>query len=399
MKVTLNWLKDFVDIDVPVNELADKLVGAGFEIEEIINQRDNIQGVVLGKILSISKHPDADKLVVCDIDVGAERLQIVTGADNISEGDIVPVAKDGAKLPDGKRIKKGKLRGVESCGMLCSGGELALSESEYKGAGVYGILIMNGEKFPLGTDINEVLGYDDVILDVAVTANRGDCNSVYGIAGEVAAILNKPLRAPKTDFVAESTDDVKNYVSVNVYDKDICSRYMAAAVTDVKIAPSPEYMRRRLKAVGIRPINNLVDITNYVLTEIGQPMHAFDRRDIAGAQINVRCAAENEKIIALDGKEYTLNPDVLVICDADKPCAIAGVMGGENSGIKEDSREIIFESARFARDSVRRTSRSLGLRSDSSARFEKGVDYSLQDMGLRRALHLVAKLGCGKIVP
>ncbi len=397
MKVTLNWLKDFVDIDIPAEELADRLVNTGFEVEEIIDQRAAIKGVVLGRIDAIEKHPDADKLVVCSVDIGDKSLQIVTGASNISVGDIVPIATDGAILPDGKHIKTGKLRGVTSCGMMCSGEELGLSESDYKGAGVYGILIMNGETMPLGTDINDVLGYDDVVLDVAVTANRGDCNSVLGIAGEVAAILNKPLKMPDLSYGASGKSSVSDYVKVNVQDKALCPRYMAAAVTDVKIAPSPEYIRRRLKAVGIRPICNLVDITNYVLTEIGQPMHAFDMRDIEGAKIDVRRAGDGEKIVALDGKEYSLNGDILVISDAVKACAIAGVMGGENSGIREDTAAVIFESAKFARDSVRRTSRGLGLRSDSSARYEKGVDSSLQEIGVRRALHLVQELGCGAI--
>ena len=397
MKVTIDWLKDFVDIDIPARELADKLVSVGFEVEEIVDPRENIKNVVLGKILSIAKHPDADKLVVCQIDVGGEILQIVTGANNIAEGDLVPVAKDGSLLPGGKTIKKGKLRGVESCGMLCSGEELGLTEADYPGAGVYGILIMNGESAPLGTDINDVLGNTDVVLDIGVTANRPDCNSVYGIAGEIAAVLKKPLRAPKTDFTAEKNIKTADIVSVDVRDSELCPRYMAAAVTDIRIAPSPEYVRRRLKAVGLRPINNMVDITNYVLIEVGQPMHAFDERDICGGQIVARRAEEGEKIVTLDGKEYTLDGSMLVIADKEKANAVAGVMGGMNSGIREDTSLVVFESARFARDSVRRTSRTLGLRSDSSARFEKGVDFSCQPLGLKRALALVQEFGCGKI--
>ena len=397
MKVTINWLKDFVDIDIPARELADKLVGVGFEVEEIIDPRENIKNVVLGKILSIEKHPDADKLVVCQIDVGTEILQIVTGANNIAEGDLVPVAKDGSRLPDGKTIKKGKLRGVESCGMLCSGEELGLTEADYEGAGVYGILIMNREKAALGTDINDVLGNDDVVLDIGVTANRPDCNSVYGIAGEIAAVLKKPLRAPKLDYTADSASKTEDIVSVEVAAPEICRRYMAAAVTDIKIAPSPEYIRKRLKAVGLRPISNMVDITNYVLIEMGQPMHAFDERDICGGKIVARRANNGEKIVTLDGKEYSLTDNMLVIADAEKANAVAGVMGGMNSGIREDTSLVVFESACFARDSVRRTSRSLGLRSDSSARFEKGVDFSCQPLGLKRALALVQEFGCGKI--
>ena len=397
MKVTYNWLKDFVDIDIPARELADKLVSVGFEVEEIVDPRENIKNVVLGKILSIEKHPDADKLVVCQIDVGSEILQIVTGANNIKEGDKVPVAKDGSLLPGGKSIKKGKLRGVESCGMLCSGEELGLSEADYEGAGVYGILIMNKESAPLGTDINDVLGNDDVILDVGVTANRPDCNSVYGIAGEIAAVLKKPLRAPKTEIVFDGAKKIEDIVGVEVRDPDLCPRYMAAAVTDIKIAPSPEYIRRRLKAVGLRPINNMVDITNYVLMEVGQPMHAFDDRDIVGGKIVARRAENGEKIVTLDGKEYELNDSMLVIADTEKANAVAGIMGGMNSGVREDTSLVVFESAKFARDSVRRTSRALGLRSDSSARFEKGIDFSSQPLGLKRALALVQEFGCGKI--
>ena len=397
MKVSLNWLKDFVDIDVDVHELADKLVSAGFEVEEIIDKASQTKNVVLGRIVKLTKHPDADKLQICAIDVGQkETVQIVTGAQNVAEGDLVPVAMDNSLLPTGQTIKKGKLRGVESCGMLCSGEELMLTEADYKGASVYGILIMNDEKYPLGTDINVVLGNDDVVLDIGVTANRSDCNSVLGIAREVATVLGKPLRMPEIGFECEA-DEVGNYVDVKVEDTQLCPRYMAAAVRDIKICPSAEIIQKRLRSVGLRPISNFVDITNYVLIEIGQPMHAFDADKLSGSKIVARRAANGEKIVALDNKEYTLDDTMLAICDNDKPCAIAGVMGGNNSCVDENTKDIIFESAKFARDNIRRTARTLNLHSDSSFRYERGIDLESQRLGLMRALTLVYKYGYGKI--
>lgn len=398
MKVSLNWLKDFVDIDIDVHALADKLVAAGFEVEEIIDKASEMKNVVLGKIVKLTKHPDADKLQICAIDVGAkETVQIVTGAQNVAEGDLVPVAMDNSLLPTGQVIKKGKLRGVESCGMLCSGEELKLTEAEYKGAGVYGILIMNEEKYPLGTDMNVILGNDDIILDIGVTANRSDCNSVLGIAREVATVLGKPLRMPEIGFECEAEGNVNDYVKVRVEDSELCPRYMAAAVRDIKICPSAEIIQKRLKSVGLRPISNFVDITNYVLIEIGQPMHAFDADKLEDSSIVARRAVNGEKIVALDNKEYTLNDTMLAICDSKKPCAIAGVMGGNNSCVDENTKDIIFESAKFARDNIRRTARTLNLHSDSSFRYERGIDLESQRMGLMRALTLVYKYGYGKI--
>lgn len=393
MKLPLNWLKEFVEIDVSPEELAEKLVSCGFEVEEIINQSDSIINVVTGRIIETEKHPNADKLTICKIDVGTEILQIVTGADNIKKGDIVPVALNGAKLPDGKEIFNGVLRGVDSFGMLCSGSELALTNDDFPGAEAHGILILN-ENYPLGTDINKILGTDDIILDVSVTANRPDCQSVLGLAREVSAVLEKPLKLP--DFEFKSTTDNSNLsVRIEAYDK--CSRYNARLVKNIKIEKSPEWMRKRLKAVGIRPINNIVDITNYVLYEIGQPMHAFDADTVENHSIIVRNAKNDESIIALNEKKYKLNESILAICDKNKPLCIAGVMGGIDSGIKNTTTSIIFESARFARDNIRRTSKYLGLRSDSSARFEKGVDNFTVEYGLKRALNLINILNCGEI--
>lgn len=398
MKVSLSWLKDFVDIDVDVETLADKLVGAGFEVEEIIDAGANMRNVVLGKIVELEKHPDADKLQICQIDVGGKELvQIVTGAQNVSKGDLVPVAMDNSLLPTGQEIKKGKLRGVPSNGMLCSGEELKLTESEYVGASVHGILIMNGEKYPLGTDMNVVLGNDDVVLDIGVTANRSDCNSVLGIAREVATVLNKPLKMPDVSFETDKSVKVNDIIDVDVEDKELCPRYMAAAVSDIKIQDSPEIIQKRLKSVGLRPINNIVDITNYVLIEIGQPMHAFDKNYIEGGKIIPRRAKNGEKIVALNEKEYVLDDTMLVICDVKKPCAIGGVMGGLNSGINDKTNTIIFESAKFLRDNIRRTSRKLNLHSDSSFRYERGIDFDSQRLGIMRALSLIYKYGFGKI--
>lgn len=398
MKVSLSWLKDFVDIDVDVETLADKLVGAGFEVEEIIDAGANMKNVVLGKIVELEKHPDADKLQICQIDVGGKELvQIVTGAQNVSKGDLVPVAMDNSLLPTGQEIKKGKLRGVPSNGMLCSGEELKLTESEYVGASVHGILIMNGEKYPLGTDMNVVLGNDDVVLDVGVTANRSDCNSVLGIAREVATVLNKPLKMLDVSFETDKSVKVSDIIDVDVEDKELCPRYMAAAVSDIKIQDSPEIIQKRLKSVGLRPINNIVDITNYVLIEIGQPMHAFDKNYIEGGKIIPRRAKNGEKIVALNEKEYVLDDTMLVICDVKKPCAIGGVMGGLNSGINDKTNTIIFESAKFLRDNIRRTSRKLNLHSDSSFRYERGIDFDSQRLGIMRALSLIYKYGFGKI--
>ena len=396
MKVPFSWIKEFVDIDVSAQELGDKLVSAGFEIEEYINLRDSIRNVVVGQVESIEKHKDSDHLNICLVNVGKEVLQIVTGAQNVRKGDKVPVALDGAVLPDGKRIKSGELRGVASNGMLCSGGELGLEEDDYPGAGVNGILILKEEE-RVGEDINDVIGNDEIVLDVAVTANRPDCNSILGIAREVAAVMNKPLRMPDLSY-NETEGSVYDYIDVENRNYTLCPRYMAKAVVDVVEKQSPKIIRDRLKAVGIRPINNLVDVTNYVLTEIGQPMHAFDLNNLSGKKIIVRNANDGEKIVALDGKEYALKKEQLAICDAEKPVAIAGVMGGEYSSICATTNTVILESARFARDSIRHTARELGLHSDSSARYEKGVDFYSQELGLKRALSLFDKYKWGKIV-
>ncbi len=393
MLISVDWLKDYVDINCSIDELCAKLVSVGFEVEEVIRQADNCKKCVVGRIEKLEPHPDADKLQICSINIGSEIVQIVTGATNVKVGDLVPAALDGSDLPCGMHIKKGKLRGVASNGMLCSGEELKVTEDDYKGAGVYGIMILN-EDYPLGTDINDVIGTNDIILDIGVTANRPDCNSVFGIAREVATVLNQPLKMPSLKYEESTFENTANVVVENA---ELCPRYMLSMVKNVVIKPSPKYIQKRLKAVGLRPINNIVDITNYVLMEIGQPMHAFDLANVANGEIIVRNAVEGEKITLLNGVTYTLTKDMLVIADSEKPSVIAGIMGGSYSGISENTKDIIFESAKFVRESVRRTSRKLNVRSDSSARYERGIDLASQEIGMKRALQLIYETKSGDI--
>lgn len=392
MKVPYKWLKEFVDVDVAPEVLADKLVSIGFEVEEIIDLA-TVSNVYTCKIVGIEKHPNADKLQVCNVDLGNKICQIVTNAKNIQVGDIVPVALDGAELCGDLKIKRGEIRGVVSDGMFCSGKELGATDADYPGASEDLVLVMSSCE-PIGADINEILGRNDVVLDVSITANRPDCQSIIGIAREVAVVLGKEFKAPKIGY---ETTGVESDIEVEVRDFELCSHYMAREVKNIKIEPSPKCIQNRLRAVGIRPINNIVDITNYVLIELGQPMHAFDKRYLTGHKIIVRRAEEGERIVSLDGKENVLDSSMLVICDAEKPSAVAGIMGGLNSGIQEDTTEIVFESARFARDNIRRTSKALNLRSDSSARYEKGIDYGSQNFALERALTLISEIKAGEI--
>jgi len=409
MKVPFSWLKDYVDITVTPEELSGKLFSCGFEVEEIVYLGEKVSGVVVGQIQSITPHPDSDHMSICMVDVGEQNggvLQIVTGATNIFEGMKTPCALDGStvvesderaleKNPSGiKKIKKGKLRGVESCGMLCSGEELGINDDYYDGAEEYGLLML-ADDVPVGEDIKKVVGLDDYIFDISITANRPDCQSVLGIAREVAAVLKKPLKMPATDSIQKATS--AEPITVEVQAQDLCPRYMGHFVQNVKAVKTPDWMRRRLAVCGIRSISPIVDITNFVLLEIGQPMHAFDADKLAGRKIVVRRATEGEKITTLDEKEFTLSSDNLVICDAEKPVALAGVMGGADSGISDTTKNVYFESAKFARDSVRKTSRALGQISDSSLRFEKGVDAYSNSLGLARALHLIDELGCGEV--
>ncbi len=404
MITPLSWLKEYVDIDVTPQELQDKLFSCGFEVEELYEVGKDINKVVVGHVLTCEAIPDTH-LHVCQVDCGEHgTFQICCGADNVVAGGKFPVALVGATVyataKDHKTIEgvmtigKGKLRGYESFGMLCSGVELGVSENMYPGAGYNGLLVLP-EDAVVGADVKPILGLDDWIFDIAITANRPDCQSIFGIAREVAAVLEKELKMPALDYT--ETDATLEGFKVTVDCPDLCPRYSAHYVTDVKIAESPDWMKRRLALVGIEAISNVVDITNYVLKELGQPMHAFDLTTLEGNAINVRRAKDGEPITTLDGQELTLTDANMVICDGVKPVALAGVMGGLNSEIRETTSAVLFESAKFARDNIRRTSRALGKRSDSSARYEKGVDEYATVMALKRALHLIEELNCGKV--
>ncbi len=396
MKIPMSWLNDYTDIaGITPAEYNHALTMTGSKVEGIENAGENLQNVVTGKILEITQHPDADKLVVCQIDVGDKTLQIVTGAPNVKVGQTVPVALDGALLPDGTKIKTGKLRGVESCGMLCSYEELGMTEADFPDA-EYGILILE-DGLPLGQDIREVFGLNENIVEFEITSNRPDCLSVIGLARETAVTFDRPFRVHAPE-VKGCGDDIHNYVSINVEDKEGCLRYCGKIVKNVKIGPSPKWMQDRLKACGIRSINNIVDITNYIMLEYGQPMHAFDLRDLEGAAVNVRRAKSGEMLTTLDDIERTLDESMLMICDGKKPVGVAGVMGGQNSEIKDDTTTILFESATFKAPLVRKTARKLGLRTESSARYEKGLDPENTEPAILRACELVELLGAGEVV-
>ena len=403
MKAPLSWLKDYVDIDVTAEELQKKLFGCGFEVEELIDVGKDISGVVVGEVTECEP-VEGTHLHVCKVDCGEHGvLQICCGADNVAKGIKAPVAligatvyataKDHVTIECVMTIKKGKLRGVESFGMLCSGAELGVSGDMYEGADYNGLLLLPRD-CKNGEDVKPVLGLDDYIFDISVTANRPDCQSIFGIAREVAAVLDRPLKQPDCSYTTVHSDDG---IKVTDLAPDLCPRYIAHYVKDIKIAPSPMWMRKRLALCGLRSINNVVDITNFVLLELGQPMHAFDLSTLSGREIVVRRAKDGERITTLDEKEFELNHDNLVICDGDKPAALAGIMGGLNSEIENDTRELLFEAAKFARDSVRKTSRALGQHSDSSAMFEKGVNEYTTQLAMARALNLIQSLGCGTV--
>jgi len=396
MKVPMSWLNDYVDINMSPEEYAAGMTMSGSKVESIQKMGEEIQNVVVAKILSIEKHPDADSLQICQVDFGNEQTQIVTGATNIKVGDYVPVAKHGSKLPGGITIKKTKLRGVESNGMMCSIGELGLTKEDYPHAAEDGIFILEGQP-PLGTDIKEVLGLNENVIEFEITSNRPDCFSVIGLARESAATFDKKLFYPEVK-VQESGGDVNDFASVEVLAPDLCPRYAARVVRNVKIQPSPKWLRDRLRACGVRPINNIVDITNYVMLEYGQPMHAFDLNYLAGRKIVVRRAKDNEVIRTLDDQERVLDSNMLVIADAEKPVAVAGVMGGANSEITDDTHIILFEAANFNASSVRLTAKKLGMRTEASSRFEKGLDVHLVEQALDRACQLVDELGAGEVV-
>ena len=404
MIAPLSWLKDYVDIDVTPKELEEKLFSCGFEVEELIEVGKDISNVVVGLVEECEPIPETH-LSLCKVNAGAHgTFQICCGADNVKAGGKFPLAligatvyataKDHVTIEGVMEIKQGKLRGYDSYGMLCSGVELGLNEDLYPGAGYNGLLVLP-EDAEVGADVKTILGMDDWLFDIAITANRPDCQSIYGIAREVAAVLGKELKVPALDYT--ETDVKKDEFKVNVEAADICPRYIGHYVYDVKMGESPAWMRKRLALVGISSISNVVDITNFVLKELGQPMHAFDYNYLEGNQINVRRAKDGEKIVTLDEKEFELTSNNLVICDGVKPVALAGIMGGLNSEIKDTTTEVLFESAKFARDNIRKSSRALGQASDSSALYSKGVYEYTTEMAMKRALHLIEELGCGKV--
>ncbi len=401
MKVSYRWLSDYVDLTgYSASDLADKLTKSGVEVDAVEQLNKGVSGVVVGYVKAKAKHPDADKLNVCTVDVGAEEdLQIVCGAANVAAGQKVPVAMIGAKLPDGLVIKRAKLRGVESQGMICSAKELAINDKYLPKDVQEGILVLPEETVP-GSDILEVLGLNDEVLDLDLTPNRSDCLSVLGTAYEIAAILGRKVKRPDAHTgLQEEGQPAAGRFGVTVSDAEACELYTLRVIEGVKVGPSPLWLQYRLMAAGIRPISNVVDITNYVLLEYGQPLHAFDADKLAGSRIDVRYAREGEKLVTLDGLERSLTPSMLLITDAEGPVGIAGVMGGLNSEVTGDTVNIALESAKFNGPSIRRTSRQMGLRSEASLRFEKGVNREAVAEALDRATALIFQYAGGKATP
>lgn len=398
MRVSLKWLREYVDITVPAAELAERLTLAGLAVEGIESPGEGIEKVYTGKILAMDPHPNADKLSVCQVTVGSgEDFQIVTGATNVRPGDMVPVALEGARLAGGLAIKKARLRGVESRGMLCSGQELGLDTSVMPPDQAHGIMLLDPE-LPLGQDVKKIIGLDDTILELELTPNRGDCMSMVGVAREVAALLGQKLRMPETG-VAETGRGVEGMVRIDINDPDLCGRYVARLFRNIKIGPSPLWMQERLRAAGIRPISNIVDITNYVMMELGQPLHAFDYDTLKDGHIIVRRARNGEALVSLDGNERKLTEEMLVITDPGGPVAVAGVMGGLATEVTDNTTTVLLESAHFNPISIRRTSRTLGLRSESSSRFEKGIDITGCRRAADRAARLLLDMAAGEVAP
>ncbi len=406
MNTSLSWIKAYVpDLDVTAQEFTDAMTLSGSKVEGFAKMDADLEHIVIGQIEKIKEHPDADKLIVCQVNTGKDKVQIVTGAPNVKEGDKVPVVLDGGRVagghdgkmtPGGIRIKKGKLRGVESNGMMCSIEELGSSRDMYPEAPELGIYIFP-EDAEVGADAVEALGLHDVVFEFEITSNRVDCYSILGLARETAATFRKEFRPPAVS-VKGSGDDVNQYIQVEVKDPELCPRYCARVVKNIKIAPSPEWMQRRLASVGIRPINNVVDITNYVMEEYGQPMHAYDLDTIADRRIVVRRAEKGEKFVTLDGQERVMDDSVLMICDGEKAVGMAGIMGGENSMITDDVHTMLFEAACFDGTNIRLSSKKVGLRTEASGKFEKGLDPNNAEAAINRACQLIEELGAGEVV-
>lgn len=406
MKTSLKWIKDLVPgLEVTPQEYMDAMTLSGSKVEGYERMDEDLEKIVIGQVKSIEHHPDADKLVICQVDVGAETIQIITGAPNVTEGCKVPVVldggrvaggHDGSKTEGGIRIKKGKLRGVESDGMMCSIEELGSTRDMFPLAPENGLYLLP-EDAPVGESAVSYLGLDDVVVEYEITSNRVDCFAVLGIAREAAATFGREFLPPVVTETGRD-GDVNDYIRVRVQDTDLCARYTARVVKNIKIAPSPEWMQQRLRAQGIRPINNIVDITNYVMEEYGQPMHAYDLDAIAGGEIVVRRAAKDEKFVTLDGQERTLDDSVLMICDGEKPVGIAGIMGGENSMITDGVKTMLFEAACFDGTNIRLSAKKIGLRTDASSKFEKGLDPNNAIEAMNRACQLIEELGAGEVV-
>ncbi|MDD4169796.1 MAG: phenylalanine--tRNA ligase subunit beta [Desulfotomaculaceae bacterium] len=396
MYISYNWLKDFVELDLPPQELADRLTLAGIAVESVTGLGEGIEKVVTGQIETISPHPNADKLVITQVNTGTEKLQIVTAATNVGKSDIVPVALVGAKLAGGFVIKRAKLRGVESLGMMCSGQELGIDPKTMPADQAHGIMILPPGT-PLGRDAKEVLGLNDYILELDLTPNRGDCLSVIGVAREVAALLGRPLRLAEPAF-PELEEKIDGQVQVDIEAPDLCPRYIARLIKNVRIGRSPLWMQSRLRSAGMRPISNIVDVTNYVMLEMGQPLHAFDYDLLVDHQLIVRRAGDKEKMVSLDDVTRELNPDMIAITDPSGPVAVAGIMGGLTSEVTEKTTAILLESAYFNPVSIRRASKALGLRSEASIRFEKGIDIGGCLRAINRAAQLICEMGAGEVV-
>lgn len=407
MKTSLKWIRSLVDgIDnISPKEYSDAMTMSGSKVEFYSDLSEDLKDIVIGRIESIERHPDADKLVICQVDVGSQKLQIVTGATNVFEGAVVPVVlvggkvagdHNGNKFPGGMKIKKGKLRGVDSFGMLCSVEELGCDANLFPDAPEDGIYILSDDA-PIGESVISYLGLDDVIVEYEITSNRVDCFAVLGIAREAAATFGREFKPPVVQETGNN-EDVNDYVSVEVKNTTLCPRYTARVVKNIRIAPSPDWMKQRLRAHGIRPINNIVDITNYVMEEYGQPMHAYDLDTIEGHKIIVRNAEAGEKFITLDGQERQLDEDMLMICDGSKPVGIGGIMGGQNSMITDDVKTMLFEAACFDGTNIRLSSKRLGMRTEASGIFEKGLDPNNAILAMNRACQLVEELGAGEVV-
>ncbi len=396
MLLPVKWLREYVNLDEDSKVLADNLTLSGSHVESIISLDKGIENVVVGKILKLEKHENAKKLLITMVDIGKETLQIVTGATNLKEGDCVPVALIGAKLPNGIYIEKTNFRGVDSYGMLCSLKELGFEDNVIPKHQRDGIFVFDKD-YPLGSDINEILGLHGEVIEFEITPNRPDCLSIVGMARETAATFNKKLKLPQID-TKDEVDDIKNYIESIETDKELCNRYYARIIKDIKIKESPLWLQIKLMEAGVRPINNMVDITNYVMLEFGQPLHAFDLNKVEGNKIIVRRAVDKEKIITIDDIERTLSPSNLVIADEEKAIGIAGVMGGMGTEVTEETTTVLLESANFNDKSVRLTSKSIGLRTEASARYEKGIDSNLCEVAAERVCQLVEETGTGSVV-